>query len=181
MASELKPWKYDIQYGPEGEANYAWVYDDQGVMVATMKTHKAKQIVDAMNSRPTPTPCDELVTVGFRYSRFGKIPKHHSLGTYPLSDGDRNAGFSQEELVTRQNAEEVIAAKDADFKKLEDAWYEAEGKISDLEADNKRLREALETLLKLNDDSGPFGGEIYQDRVDRAWENARAALGEVKL
>nr|WP_312968065.1 DUF3850 domain-containing protein [Brucella intermedia] len=39
------------------------------------------------------------------------------------------------------------------------------------------VEQALETLLKLNDDSGPFGGEMYQDRVDRAWDVARAALG----
>lgn len=42
------------------------------------------------------------------------------------------------------------------------------------------LVEALEALLKLNDDSGPFGGELYQDRVDRAWENARAVIAKAR-
>lgn len=41
-------WRYDIQYGPEGEANYAWVYSGKG-MVATCKTHHAIAIVNAMN------------------------------------------------------------------------------------------------------------------------------------
>ena len=42
------------------------------------------------------------------------------------------------------------------------------------------LYAALETLSALNDDSGPFGGEIYQDRVDRAWSAARAALAKAR-
>ena len=37
-------WRYDIQYGPEGEANYAWVYRGTE-MIATMKTHNAAEIV----------------------------------------------------------------------------------------------------------------------------------------
>jgi hypothetical protein len=28
----------------------------------------------------------------------------------------------------------------------------------------------------LNDNGGPFGGEIYRDRVENAWFNARAAI-----
>lgn len=44
------------------------------------------------------------------------------------------------------------------------------------EAENKRLRDVLQNLLSLNDNHGPFGGEIYQDRIDRAWDRARAAL-----
>lgn len=51
MTSELKPWRYAIKHGPEGEASYAWVYDGLGEMVGTMKTHKAKKIVDTMNIR----------------------------------------------------------------------------------------------------------------------------------
>ena len=43
-------------------------------------------------------------------------------------------------------------------------------------AENKRLRDALSTLVSMSDNHSPFGGEIYQDRVDRAWDNARAAL-----
>ncbi|MGO1160404.1 hypothetical protein ACTOV4_00430 [Brucella sp. C7-11G] len=68
MVNELKPWKYDIQYGPEGEANYAWVYDDHGVMVATMKTHKAKEIVERMNTRPAaPVECHPRDTNSVEY------------------------------------------------------------------------------------------------------------------
>ncbi|KQV83285.1 hypothetical protein [Rhizobium sp. Root1220] len=39
-----------------------------------------------------------------------------------------------------------------------------------------KLREALEDLLALNDSHSPFLGEIGRDRIDRAWDTARAAL-----
>jgi hypothetical protein len=53
-----KSWHYEIQYGPEGEDNYAWVYCGSE-MIATMHTWHAREIVEAMNAhsqaRTTPT------------------------------------------------------------------------------------------------------------------------------
>lgn len=43
----MSVWSYKIQYGPDGEANYAWLYRGD-VMVATMKTHNAVAIVSAL-------------------------------------------------------------------------------------------------------------------------------------
>ena len=43
-------------------------------------------------------------------------------------------------------------------------------------AEIARLRDALSTLVLMSENHSPFGGEMYQDRVDRAWDNARAAL-----
>ncbi|GAA4180486.1 DUF551 domain-containing protein [Shinella granuli] len=40
-------WHYEIQYGPEGEANYAWLYRG-AEMVATMKTHHAAALTAAL-------------------------------------------------------------------------------------------------------------------------------------
>ena len=48
--------------------------------------------------------------------------------------------------------------------------------ITDQQAEIERLRAALVALLDLNDNHGPFGGEMYQDRIDRTWNNARKAL-----
>lgn len=42
-------WRYKIQYGPEGEANYAWVYFGNE-MVCTAKTHHALAIVAALST-----------------------------------------------------------------------------------------------------------------------------------
>lgn len=43
-------WRFDIKYGPEGEANYAWVYDEAGRMICTARTHDAARIVEAVNA-----------------------------------------------------------------------------------------------------------------------------------
>jgi hypothetical protein len=45
-------------------------------------------------------------------------------------------------------------------------------------AENKKLHDALSNLILvlLSDDHPPFGGEIYQDKVDRFWNSARAAI-----
>lgn len=46
MSQTEAAWRYEIKYGPEGEANYAWVYRGKE-MVCVAKTHHAKDIVDA--------------------------------------------------------------------------------------------------------------------------------------
>ncbi len=47
-ARKLEPeWRYEIKYGPEGEANYAWLYRG-AEMVATMKTHHAISLSAAL-------------------------------------------------------------------------------------------------------------------------------------
>lgn len=43
-------------------------------------------------------------------------------------------------------------------------------------AEIERLRGALGALVAMGDNHTPFGGEIYQDRIARAWDDARAAL-----
>lgn len=43
-----------------------------------------------------------------------------------------------------------------------------------------KLREVLERLVKLNNEWSPFGGEIYKDRIDAAWEKANNALRETE-
>lgn len=44
-----RPWSYEIQYGPNGEEIYAWVYYHD-LMVCTVKVHHAKMIVEAVNN-----------------------------------------------------------------------------------------------------------------------------------
>ena len=45
--TELREWRYKIQHGPDGEANYAWVYHGKE-LVATMRTHHAIAVVRAL-------------------------------------------------------------------------------------------------------------------------------------
>lgn len=42
------------------------------------------------------------------------------------------------------------------------------------------LLEALEVLVNLNDEYAPFGGEILQDRIEKAWSQARAATAKAR-
>lgn len=44
-----RPWSYVIQYGPNGEKIYAWVYY-HNLMVCTVKVHHARLIVEAVNA-----------------------------------------------------------------------------------------------------------------------------------
>jgi hypothetical protein len=43
-------WCYSINYGPEGEDNYANVYAHDGILVGNLRTHHAAAIVERMNS-----------------------------------------------------------------------------------------------------------------------------------
>ncbi|MFC0246444.1 hypothetical protein ACFOLL_04575 [Falsochrobactrum ovis] len=97
---------------------------------------------DALTS---PARCDELVTIGATY--LGKFSPRKNKAMWP--DGAH-------ELVTRQNAEEVIAAKDAQLERLADDYQGKCDEISRgwkefkaLEAENKRLREALMMIAKI--------------------------------
>lgn len=113
MASELKPWKYEIKYGPEGEDAYSWVYDDHGAMVATMKTHKAKEIVDRMNTPVAPVSpditgkCGELVTVLWGNAR--SLSQPHDPVVWERVCASYPRPYYTVELVTRSQAEELLA------------------------------------------------------------------------
>lgn len=52
----LGGWTYEIQHGPDGEAAYAWVYDEEHFLVCTAKIHHAKMIVARMNDAPPKSP-----------------------------------------------------------------------------------------------------------------------------
>lgn len=50
----FKSWRYEIQFGPEGQIAYAWVFDGDSNMVCTTEIHHAKKIIDAVNILSTP-------------------------------------------------------------------------------------------------------------------------------
>lgn len=182
MANELKRWKYDIQYGPEGEANYAWVYDDRGEMIATMKTHKAKEIVDLMNTRPA-APVDGPDTVEADYlpgcpacghagrtgniicdictpvtDATGKCGKLETVGAVRQETIDgvalgqigliHQVGYDQQpiELVTRSQADAIIAAERARYGELEEIAAGLVERTDRAEADNAALTARVKEL-----------------------------------
>lgn len=53
QAQAVDGWRYEIQHGPEGETDYAWVYRGKE-MICTTKTHHAIAIVSAL-TRPSTT------------------------------------------------------------------------------------------------------------------------------
>lgn len=69
--SDLNPmsWRYEIKHGPDGEADYAWVYDDQNNMVCVAKTHHAIAIVERVTipcgiASPSYHDCPNMKEVG---------------------------------------------------------------------------------------------------------------------
>jgi len=49
---EAVAWRYEINHGPDGEQNYAMVYDAKGWLVGNLKTFHAVAVVNAMNAEP---------------------------------------------------------------------------------------------------------------------------------
>jgi len=93
------------------------------------------------------------------------------------------------DLIARlmQHVEDTMCEAEVDYP----AGYEAganvsydsdflqtcfETELSAALAREAALLAALTVLVNLNENHSPFGGEIYQDRVDRAWDTARALV-----
>lgn len=55
QGADAKPvaWRHEINYGPDGEANWSMIYDATGKLVANVRVHHAIAIVRAMNLAPT--------------------------------------------------------------------------------------------------------------------------------
>jgi hypothetical protein len=47
--SDKARWRYQINYGPDGEENWAHVYDEQVGFVGNLKSYHAYAVVDGMN------------------------------------------------------------------------------------------------------------------------------------
>lgn len=46
------PWVAKIKYGPNGEAEYAWVSANDGTLIGTFKRHHADLVIRAVNRDP---------------------------------------------------------------------------------------------------------------------------------
>lgn len=150
-----KAWRFDIQYGPEGETNYAWVYNGKD-LVATMRTHYAESVVEAMNRRALP-PVDGLEVVALDLAKRIEREFYH----------DQAGGAVQ----TRAKVQVIIA----------EALSQASSVIAGLKEANEDLmrertslidtkREQIERLTKERDeavDNGHDWFNVSQDRMER--------------
>lgn len=80
-----------------------------------------------------------------------------------------------QDMQSTMLADEMQLAADAITALLEENATLRTEKHADAEAIGA-LRESLSAMLDLQDNASPFGGEMYQDRVDRVFDQCRAAL-----
>lgn len=174
-----KTWRFDIQHGPEGEAAFAWVYAGKD-LVATMRTHHAESVVEAMNRRALP-PVDGLEVVawkmpgakvtlgkaGWAFMTRHENPEDYEPGQYEALQAEIAAAIP---LVALSQASSVIAGlkdeRDEAIRRGEDQWAgwvkeevarkAAEARISSLEEEIKRLREIVKAVAHIGVDFG-FG------------------------
>lgn len=88
-------WRYSINYGPEGEANYAFVYDEGGHLVSNLKIHHAIAVVEQMNDRAAQAERMARLEEALRDIRDGR-GKCKTCGT-PATGG--GAGFTDCDCV----------------------------------------------------------------------------------
>lgn len=90
MRDSTPEWRYEIKHGPDGEANYAWLYY-RADMIAVMKTHHAVALTAAL-SRPVQEPVAYTSEMqlkrmakdpGQNYVMWGEwLPYHHDIPLY---------------------------------------------------------------------------------------------------
>ena len=93
----------------------------------------------------------------------------------PWEHGSNFAGGT--DILSGRLGERIVVGRAIDNSLVDFSEYVANARLI---AAAPELLEALEALSALNDNHGPFGGEIYQDRIDRAWDAARAAIAKAK-
>ena len=87
--------------------------------------------------------------------------------------------MSDEELVKRLREDQPVTQDMVSTMQcaLQD---DAADRIEALTAERAKAVEALRELVQLNDDHSPFGGEMFQDRINRTWDRARSTLAEIE-
>ncbi len=160
MASELKPCPFcgsNFKIGQEPHDNdpvagMFYIFHEYGPIGSAARKCKLdikchfnteKEAEDFWNTRPTPVAtvspdatgkCGELVTVAW-FQPSQRCCDNGWMEAMAWQEGEFSAP-----VVLRSQAVELLAAERAEKEKLEAAWLEAEGIISDLKADNERLR-----------------------------------------
>lgn len=143
--NEKALWRYSINYGPEGEANYAFVYDADGHLVSNLKTNHAIAVVAAMNASSLPAGdyaglVDELMA---------EVAEQRQMGE-PIS------GSKVEEAATAITT--LVAERNSPWTDVTPQCAEYLAAISRAEAAEaqvKAMDEALENISMMHDGNMP--------------------------
>jgi len=129
-----------------------------------------QQWVHHTDTRPTPARCERLETVAYRYRHVDYVNWTYCESKYPRPD------IRNEEIVTRQNAEEVIAAERMKLEASARVGLQLSEKIDALEADNASLIHDL-NRIKDHETSLVNDNEAKNARI----EELERRLKEVEL
>ena len=115
------------------------------------------EAVAAWNTRPAPAATDTGLVTVLTQSRARRYMEGEGGPWGDWKDGPALTPppyfqVEERELVTRENATELLAAERAEKEKLEAAWLEAEGIISDLKADNAAQAARIKAETELRED-----------------------------
>lgn len=121
-----RPWRYEIQYGPNGEKIYAWVYY-HNLMVCTAKVHHARLIVEAVNAyEPLKARLAEAQEASVELQRhrdhwrgyaYGKRDRPLDFLDGNLVDADRPQTMVERALAA-EDREAVAREDDAEFRSI---------------------------------------------------------------
>ena len=163
-SAEGRAWRYSINYGPDGEENYANVYTDNGELVGNLRIGFARKIVDGMNAlagaagqaAPVPPPVEDetstllwslnelaeaLESGGGSVLRKTDSRKLRKAIAFIRTEHDRAEGLAKEvERLKEQSGKQVSLIVDLDAKL---AVYEAPLVDAEVEALTGRLRNGL--------------------------------------
>ena len=199
-AHSREGWRYEIQYGPEGEANYAWLYEGER-MVATMRTEDAIRICNALAARqPAPVAdteqavawrpvagyeeCYEVSSFGdLRSVRSGKIAAKNLMGSGYVKADLWKDGKRRQTSVHRLVAEAFIDRPDGMTEVNHIDGDKTNNATSNLEWTNRRgnthhsryvLGNDVKPVLSVDPESGV---ETYYPSIEEAGRQGFSASG----
>ena len=163
---EPESWRHSINYGPDGEQNYAMVYDGCGTLVGNLKTHHAIAVCNAMElsarlatGLTRPAPDLAVKVVGSKPLTAADLSE--ALGAFwnaALGEAQRQQdGFPFASIMA-----EGFSAVAHSLAALDTAPQPAA-----TDAEIARLREALQRIVNLDEADGH----------NLTWEHASQAVG----
>lgn len=192
QAQAVDGWRYEIQHGPEGETDYAWVYRGKE-MICTTKTHHAIAIVSALTRPSPPTEAKPVSDAQIKHmvERFlrWKLPEHFSPdgGISFQRDYNQNTPYPAKHEPVGTNLFDYNQATEMVRHMLADLPTEAKPVAALVETSIDTMREAANDELRRNgwhkqpnarlalhqvkELMAAFGMHVYRGEVGCDWPN----------